>query len=149
MDTTDIRISITPGPLLPLNVNAPAYLSRSGSGASVCFEGIVRPGEDSKTISAIDYEAYEPMAQKTLHELAREAIDKFGVVAMSIEHSTGRVPVHERSFRMQVVSIHRKEALQAMDWFIDAMKRDVPIWKHPVWQDSCTDSSPSEEVNHA
>jgi molybdopterin synthase catalytic subunit len=36
------------------------------------------------------------------------------------------------SFRLQVASAHRAEALAAMTEFIDRLKRDVPIWKSPV-----------------
>ena len=40
--------------------------------------------------------------------------------------------VGQTSFRLQVSAPHRQPALAAMAHFIDAMKRDVPIWKRPV-----------------
>ena len=103
-----------------------------GYGAFVVFEGIVRPTEDDRPITALDYEAYEPMASKQVRALGESILGEHGLIAMCVEHSRGRVPNGACSFRLRIVSAHRKESLAAMDAFIDRMKRDVPIWKSPV-----------------
>lgn len=104
-----------------------------GCGAWVRFEGIVRRIENERPIEALEYEAYEPMAQKTITRIAEELVRKHGLIAMTVLHSRGRVAVGECSFRLDVLSGHRKEALAAMDEFIDRLKKDVPIWKRAVW----------------
>lgn len=114
---------------LPADV---AFEPPTGCGAVARFDGRVRAVEGESIIRGLHYEAYEPMARSQLERLAAEAIARFGVVAISVWHSTGFVPVAECSFTMIVASKHRKASLEAMDWFIDAMKRDVPIWKEPV-----------------
>ncbi len=147
MDTEkNIRISITEGPLPALHSTPTNRLSCEGAGAMLRFDGIVRPTEDDRPIDGIAYEAYEPMAQNALRELARTAIEKFGVLAITVEHSKGMVPNSMCSFRLQVASTHRKEGLAALDWFIDEMKRDVPLWKHHAWSSVLPNS---EEVNDA
>lgn len=78
------------------------------------------------------YEAYEPMASKELEKLARVTGEKFGLDGVWVEHSTGMVRNYECSFVLVVASRHRKEALAGMDYFIDRMKQDVPIWKTAV-----------------
>ena len=100
-----------------------------GAGAAVTFAGLVRPLEDGRTILALDYEVYEPMACRVLDELAGEMIETHGLLGIVVEHSRGRVGVGECSFRLQISAPHRQEALAAMMEFIDRMKRDVPIWK--------------------
>ena len=45
------------------------------SGASVEFVGIVRADEDGRPISALDYEAYEPMAERMMARLIEHVID--------------------------------------------------------------------------
>jgi molybdopterin synthase catalytic subunit len=125
-----VTISITDGPLGP----APHW-SPDRAGAVLSFEGIVRAREGEGTISALDYQTYEPMAQTMLEQIGRDLIDRHGLIAMHIHHSRGRVPVGTCSFRLLIAALHRKEALVAMDEFIDRMKRDVPIWKKPVWID--------------
>lgn len=107
-----------------------------GAGAVVSFEGVVRPLEDGQPIAGLRYEVYEPMAQQELERLAQQAIERFGVLAVRVEHSRGMVAVQECSFRLQVCAEHRQAALEATAWFIDAMKRDVPIWKRAVIADS-------------
>ncbi len=124
-----IEICITEGPLADL----PTAWSHDGAGAIVLFDGIVRPSEDDRPIEALDYEAYLPMAEMQLRELAQSTLEKHGLLAVCVEHSRGHVPVGRCSFRLRIASTHRKEALRAMDAFIDQLKQDVPIWKKPVY----------------
>lgn len=100
-----------------------------GAGAVLVFEGVVRPQEEDRTIAALDYEAYEPMTSNELDRVAKRVAAEHGILAIVVEHSTGRVPVGEVSFRLTVGSTHRKEGIQAADTFIDAMKHEVPLWK--------------------
>jgi molybdopterin synthase catalytic subunit len=104
----------------------------AGAGAVISFEGRVRPLEDGRTIAALDYEIYEPMARQMLARLAEELVARFGLLALRVEHSYGRVEVGRCSFRLQVAAAHRQEALAAMACFIDRLKEDVPIWKTAV-----------------
>ncbi len=107
-------------------------------GARVRFDGIVRreeprDGDAVGVLAALDYSAYEPMAQRELERIAREVGERAGVLAMAVIHSRGRVPVGETSFVLVVESAHRAPAVAAMGEFIERMKADVPIWKTPVW----------------
>lgn len=110
-------------------------------GASLRFEGIVRRrepraaegGASSGDLIALDYQTYDPMAERQLLLLGRDVAARHGLLALAALHSRGRVGVGEASFVLIVESAHRAEALAAMADFIDQLKRDVPIWKHPVW----------------
>ena len=112
------------------NISAPAI---EQVGATLVFEGIVRANEQGRVIRALSYEAYEPMATNSLTQLANDILSKYALIAITVEHSRGEVLAGERSFRLAIDSAHRKEALAAMDEFIDRMKRDVPIWKSPIY----------------
>ena len=129
-----VLISISQGPLSSDRLLA--LLSASAAhavGATVVFEGIVRANEQGRTIRALSYEAYEPMATNSLTQLANDILSKHTLIAITVEHSRGEVATGERSFRLTIDSAHRKEALAAMDEFIDRMKRDVPIWKTAIY----------------
>ncbi len=130
--TPDIEVHLHDGPLPVRTPLVPA----PGAGASVLFEGIVRPTETGDPIAALRYQAYEPMAQRQLRNIAEDVVQRFGLRRLHVHHSRGRVGVGECSFRLLVESPHRKEALAAMDEFIDRLKRDVPIWKSPVPADA-------------
>ncbi|HTV46802.1 MAG TPA: molybdenum cofactor biosynthesis protein MoaE [Phycisphaerae bacterium] len=124
----NITVELRDGPLVGWSGPPEAH-----AGAVVRFEGIVRPQEDGRSISGLDYTAYEPMASRELKRLADSAMCDFDLQSITVLHSRGFVPVGRCSFILLIVAMHRRPALAAMDWFIDALKRDVPIWKHPVW----------------
>ncbi|MCB9838005.1 MAG: molybdenum cofactor biosynthesis protein MoaE [Phycisphaeraceae bacterium] len=124
-----VRVTIIEGPL-----PRPEHATDASGlvGAGVVFDGVVRAEEGDATIAALEYEAYRPMADHELERLARRMLDKHGLLAIDVWHSVGTVPVGAVSFRLDIRSAHREEALAAMDEFIDAMKRDVPIWKRAM-----------------
>jgi molybdopterin synthase catalytic subunit len=138
-----VRITIVDGPVGAALSDSPelappaqpesALVDTGEAGAVVTFDGVVRALEGDRKIQALDYEVYEPMASRELGRLAADLLGSCGVLAIDAWHSRGRVQVGAVSFRLVVRSAHRKEALQAMDRFIDCMKRDVPIWKRAVW----------------
>lgn len=113
----------------------------AGAGAVMCFEGVVRPTEADQPIAGLRYETYDPMAENELHRLASEALDRFDILTVRVEHSRGFVANHACSFRLRIASAHRKEGLAAMDWYIDQMKQTVPIWKHAVPADQRQEAS--------
>jgi molybdopterin synthase catalytic subunit len=119
-----VEVSISDGPLPPV-----AAKRFDGAGGVVVFEGVVRGLEEGREVAALVYTAYEPMAQNMIRGIAEDLIQRHGVLAISVEHSRGRVAVGECSFRLTVWGRHRKEALAATDEFIDKLKVDVPIWK--------------------
>jgi molybdopterin synthase catalytic subunit len=123
----EARVVLLEGPLPPGPASPP--LDVLGAGAWLVFEGRVRPLENKQPIAALDYELYEPMARKLLEALAQRHADDFGLLFIQVEHSYGRVPVGACSFRLSIASPHRKEALAAMDRFIDQLKTEAPIWK--------------------
>lgn len=123
--TDDVRIELLDGPLGPPTATPPA-----GVGAWVVFDGIVRPLEDERQLTALQYEAYEPMTTRELRRLAEQIAAEFGLLCVRVEHSMGRVAVGKVSFRLSIGSAHRAEAIAATDAFIHRMKRDVPLWKN-------------------
>ncbi|MEQ8848992.1 molybdenum cofactor biosynthesis protein MoaE [Botrimarina sp.] len=127
--SVSVEVAMTEGALA-----RPAPLACPGAGAVVVFEGVVRRLEEGREIDALVYEAYQPMAAAELRRLAERTAAEFGLLAVRVEHSTGRVAVGEVSFRLAVASPHRGEALAALGQFIDEMKRSAPIWKAPAFR---------------
>lgn len=120
----NVTVRIVDGPL-----PASSPWMAEGAGAVCCFEGVVRGEEDGRAIAGLSYQTYDPMAERQLQRLADQAMARFSLLGLRVEHSRGFVPAGGCSLRLRVASRHRKQALAAMDWFIDALKRDVPIWK--------------------
>ena len=104
-------------------------------GAVVVFDGIVRNNSRGRRTLYLDYEAYEEMAEKQIHELTAHARARFGVRHAAIFHRLGRLEVGETSVLILVGSAHRAAAYEASRWLIDTLKKTVPIWKKEIFAD--------------
>ena len=104
----------------------------AGMGAAVNFVGVVRGSEEGKTISAIEYEAFEKMVSHQFGLLFDEMAKRWPIESVRLVHRVGVVKVNEPSLWVEIVAPHRREAFAACQWLIDEMKRVVPIWKKPV-----------------
>ncbi len=131
-----VRVSIVDGPLPGSHLDEAEDRAAPEAGAIVCFEGRVRPLEDGRELDALRYEEYPPMTGRELRKLAGAMLAEHKLLAIGVWHSRGAVPVGACSFRLRIAARHRKEALAATDRFIDRMKRDVPLWKTPVWREA-------------
>jgi len=130
----DITIALVQGPLDAEPARHPNQPT-GRSGAILSFEGVVRKTEAGRDLSALKYQAYEPMTTQELHRLSAAVTKQHGLHGLWVRHSIGTVPVGSVSFRLCVASAHRLEALCAMTNFIDQMKQNVPLWKLPIWSD--------------
>jgi molybdopterin synthase catalytic subunit/molybdopterin converting factor small subunit len=104
-------------------------------GAVAVFDGIVRNNTKGRPTLYLDYEAYEAMAAKQMHELALEARTRFAVRHVTLVHRLGRLNVGETSVLIVVASAHRGAAFDACRWLIDTLKKTVPIWKKETFAD--------------
>ena len=103
-----------------------------GMGAVVYFTGVVRGSEEQQPITALDYEAFEPMARHQFELIFQEIEKRWPIESVRLVHRIGVVPVNETSLWVEVIAPHRGEAFAAGQYLIDEMKRLVPIWKKPV-----------------
>lgn len=112
-----------------------AAVKQGTDGAVVVFDGIVRNNTRGRRTLYLDYEAYEEMAEKQMAEISAQAIEKFGVRAVTLVHRLGRLEIGETSVLIVVASAHRGAAFDACRWVIDTLKKTVPIWKKESFAD--------------
>ena len=103
-----------------------------GMGAVVYFLGVVRGKENESVIRAIEYEAFQRMAEHQFNLLFDEMEKRWPVESVRLVHRVGIVKVNEPSLWVELVAPHRGEAFAACEWLIDRMKEAVPIWKKPI-----------------
>ena len=82
------------------------------AGAIVHFLGVVRNNTEGREVSYLEYEAYPPMAEKKMAEIAQEIHEKWGLDRVAMIHRVGRLEIGEVSVAVAVAS-HRKEAFEA------------------------------------
>lgn len=105
------------------------------AGAIATFEGVVRDHHGGKSVAFLVYEAYAPMAEKILQQIASEAARRWRIEAVAVHHRTGRLGIGEVSVAIAVSSAHRGEAFEALRYVIDTIKERAPIWKRETRPD--------------
>jgi len=129
------QVTITTDPIDEAALLARRTIS-SGIGAVVCFVGVVRGTEGTASINALEYEAFQRMAEHQINLLLDELARRWPIESVRLVHRLGRVRVNEPSVWIEVVGGHRGEAFAACQWLIDELKRVAPIWKKPVAGDT-------------
>lgn len=106
-------------------------------GAHALFIGTVRADVvDGKTVSGIQYSAYEEMISKTIQEIKDTLFAKYeDLSCLHVYHSTGLVKVGEHSLFVMVSSAHRKQAFAASEECVELIKEKLPVWKNEVYLD--------------
>jgi molybdopterin synthase catalytic subunit len=109
------------------------------SGAVVLFSGEVRDNNKGREVTHLEYEAYEPMANKMIQEILEEAISCFRLNQAVCVHRLGRVEISGCAVVVITGAGHRKEAYDANSYIIDRVKNEVPIWKHEFFADNTSE----------
>jgi molybdopterin synthase catalytic subunit len=127
------RASIVIGEIDPASlideVSSPQY------GAISLFVGTVREVNEGRSVSAIEYSAYESMASAELERILDEAEERFGISALVVEHRTGLLGLGDVSVAIAAAHAHRAPALDCTRFVIEEIKRRVPIWKKEHYAD--------------
>lgn len=100
-----------------------------GAGGLVTFVGNVRDASRGKTIEYLEYEAYGPMAVRAMADIAAKIEADIEGSRVAIHHRVGRLAIGEAAVVIAASAPHRAEAFAACREAIEALKRDVPIWK--------------------
>ena len=110
---------------------------KTNIGAHDIFLGQVRADNiDGKTVVAIDYSAYEDMANQEFHNIREATFDKFDLSCMHIYHSKGIVKAGEICLFVFTSSAHRKEAMDACRFLVEEIKAKVPVFGKEVFEDN-------------
>src|SRR5665213_180498 len=99
------------------------------AGACATFEGWVRSRNEGRSVQALDYEAYAPLAEKEGQRILDEAQAKFPILKAICAHRTGELALGDLAVWVGVTAEHRSAAFEACRYVIDQAKARVPIWK--------------------
>ena len=111
--------------------------SKTQIGAHDIFLGQVRADEiEGKTVSAIEYTAYESMANQKFQEIREATFEKFELTCMHIYHSLGTVAIGEICLFVFVSSPHRAVVFEALQFVVEAIKKEVPVFGKELFKDN-------------
>jgi len=119
----------------PLSLEAVVEeVASAEAGAVATFVGTTRVHSRGRTVTHLEYEAYEGMAEEVMAEIAGELTARYDLCDVAIHHRIGRVGIGEQSVVIAVSAPHRQDALAACKDAIDTLKARVPLWKKEVYE---------------
>lgn len=111
------------------------------AGAVTTFLGRVRDHDPDAAgeVVALEYSSH-PDAERILRDLAEKAVATgvSGEAIIAVSHRIGRLPVGSAAVVVAVAAAHRDEAFVVCREMIEAIKRELPVWKRQVEADGTT-----------
>lgn len=112
------------------------HQSKTSIGAHNIFLGQVRADDiDGKSVVAIDYSAYEEMAEQAFYNIREAAFAKYGLTCLHIYHSLGVVKVGEICLFVFVSAPRRKVVFEALEFLVEEIKEKVPVFGKEILED--------------
>ena len=139
MDMTKSMISIFYQGAIPPDFVSRIIAGYTGNGAAGgygIFLGQVRADDlDGRIVAAIDFTAYETMAETQAAKILEEITAEFEVFDLHIWQSLGTVAVGDICLFAIAVSAHRHAAQQACAKVVERLKAELPIWGKEIFGD--------------
>jgi molybdopterin synthase catalytic subunit len=105
-------------------------------GAHSIFLGQIRADTiENRSVVAIDYTAYEEMANQQMSIIREDIFAKHNLTCMHVYHSLGRVAAGEISLFVFTSAPHRKEAIDACEETVEKIKKELPVWGKEILSD--------------
>src|SRR3990172_5346795 len=101
---------VTAEPLDPQRLGDAGRQDERGAGAGVLY---------------VEYDAYPEMATRVMRQIAEEAMERWPITDIAMQHRTGRLKIGETSLLIAVSSPHRREAFEACHHLVDRFKEVV------------------------
>jgi len=111
-----------------------AAVVSDAAGAVVTFAGVVRDHDEGRGVLTLDYTAH-PSAGEVIERVAREVAAEYSAVTLAVAHRVGPLGIGDVALACAAASAHRAEAFAACARLVDAVKEQVPIWKHQRFTD--------------
>ncbi|MHC5067886.1 MAG: molybdenum cofactor biosynthesis protein MoaE [Planctomycetota bacterium] len=130
---TDLRV--IDSPCTPFDLDTSSLFTES-HGALASFIGVVRNDHLGKMVTHIDYSCQAALALNVLADLAAELRQRFDPnLTIRIVHGSGHMVPRDVAIVIHIGAGHRRAALEACDYAIEAIKRDLPVWKDEHYAD--------------
>lgn len=112
------------------------HQSKTDIGAHNIFLGQVRADEiEGKPVVAIDYSAYEEMAEQAFYEISEAAFAKYDLTCLHIYHSLGLVKAGEICLFVFVSAPRRKVVFEALEFLVEEIKEKAPVFGREIFED--------------
>jgi molybdopterin synthase catalytic subunit len=112
------------------------HQSKTEIGAHDIFLGQIRADViDGKAVTAIEYTAYEAMANEQMARIREAIFEKFHLTCMHVYHSLGTVAVGELCLFVFVSAPHRQAAFDGIRELVERIKKELPVFGRELFED--------------
>src|SRR3989442_7485967 len=95
-------------------------------GGTCVFLGTVRNGPEESGVAAIEYSAYDDMAEAELQRIVGDARERWPGARIALRHRLGHVAVGEPSIAIVAAPPHRAQAFVARRYRVEERNRRLP-----------------------
>ena len=114
-------------PIDPVALLAAFTRAAVGAGAIASFTGLVR--SDDGAVSELWLDHHPVLTDQVINQIAEAARARFEVSEVHITHRVGAVAAGEPIVFVAAAARHRRAAFEAVDYLMDRLKTDAPLWK--------------------
>lgn len=112
-----------------------ALVGHDSAGAVVGFVGVVRDHDGGRGVLRLEYSAHPSAGQVLADVVSEVAARSSGVRAVAASHRIGVLQIGEAALVAAVAADHRRAAFETCDRLVDAIKEQLPVWKHQFFAD--------------
>ena len=120
------EIRLLSDPFLPGELVASFTAANPGKGGVCTFVGEVRSDE---CVEALELQHYEPLTLPAMDELADDTFSRFDLLGLQMIHRVGLLAPGEPIVCVSAASMHRRDAINAVDFCMDHLKSAAWFWK--------------------
>lgn len=120
----DIRL--LEAPFIPGTLIGPFTNANPGLGGVCTFVGKVRFDDG---VEALELTHYAPLTLPGMHELADRAFARFTLMGLLMVHRVGQMHPGEPIVCVSAAALHRRDAIDAVDFCMDHLKSAAWFWK--------------------
>jgi len=106
------------------------------SGATIVFVGTIRNYGKNGLVKGMFYESYVKMAEKKIKNIEKIAVKRWNIKKIRIIHRIGPMKLGSSSIVIALSTPHSKDAFEACEFILAAIKKEVPIWKKEILSNS-------------
>lgn len=112
-----------------------ALVADPSCGAVVTFAGVIRNHDHGASVAAVEYSAH-PTAGDLIGQVAARVAQSVGVGRFAVVHRAGsELTIGDVALGCAVATPHRAEAFAGCGELVEAIKREIPIWKRQTLTD--------------
>ncbi len=110
--------------------------AKKNIGAHQIFLGQIRSDViNVKTVQAIEFTAYNDMAEEEYYNMREMIFAKYQLTCMHVYHSLGRINAGEINLFLITSSVHRQQATEACKEMVELIKTKLPVWGKEIFDD--------------